>query len=55
MKKNGKEDKSDEETLNDIEMGTQGNEDDFGIQNDINLDNSRSLELNIINSTNDGV
>jgi len=48
-RKNGKEDESDdEENLNDVGMECHGTEDDLEIQNDINPDNSRSLELNIV-------
>jgi hypothetical protein len=48
-RKNGKKDKSDdEENLNDVGMECHGTEDDLEIQNDINPDNSRSLELKIL-------
>jgi hypothetical protein len=53
-RKNGKEDESDEEEIpNDVEMESQGTEDDLEIQIDDNLENSRSFELN--NSDNIGV
>jgi len=49
--KNGKEDESDdEENFNDAEMECHGIEDDLEIQNDVNPDNSRSLELNIVDN-----
>jgi len=50
-RKNGKEDESDdEENLNDVGMECHGTEDDLEIQNDVNPDNSRSLELNIVDN-----
>jgi len=50
-RKNGKENESDdEENLNDAGMECHGTEDDLEIQNDVNLDNSRSLELNIVDN-----
>jgi hypothetical protein len=50
-RKNGKKDKSDdEENLNDVGIECHGTEDDLEIQNDINPDNSRSLELNIVDN-----
>ena len=50
-RKNGKEDESDyEENLSDVGMECHGTEDDLEIQNDVNPDNSRSLELNIVDN-----
>ena len=55
-RKNGKEDESDdEENLNDAGMECHGTEDDLEIHNDVNPDNSRSLELNIIDNIGVGV
>ena len=54
--KNSKEDESDdEENFNDAEMEYHGTEDDLEIQNDVNPDNSRSLELNIVDNIGVGV
>ncbi|XP_073268810.1 uncharacterized protein [Populus alba] len=50
-RKNGKEDESDdEENLNDAGMECHGTEDDLEIQNDVNPNHSRSLELNIVDN-----
>jgi len=50
-RKNSKEDESyDKENFNDAEMECHGIEDDLEIYNDVNLDNSKSLELNIIDN-----
>jgi hypothetical protein len=50
-RKNSKEDESDdEENFNDAKMEYHGTEDDLEIQNDVNPDNSRSLELNIVDN-----
>ena len=55
-RKNSKEDESDdEENFNDAEMEYHGTEDDLEIQNDVNPDNSRSLELNIVDNIGVGV
>jgi len=55
-RKNDKEDESDDEkNLNDAEMECHGTEDDLEIQNDVNLDNLRSLELNIVENIGVGV
>ena len=45
----------DEENLNNAEMECHGTEDDLEIQNDVNPDNSRSLELNIVDNIGVGV
>jgi hypothetical protein len=48
-RKNSKEDESyDEENFNDVEIECHGKEDDLEIHNNVNPDNSRSLELNIV-------
>jgi hypothetical protein len=50
-RKNSKEDESyDKENFNDAKMECHGIEDDLEIYNDVNLDNSKSLELNIIDN-----
>ena len=49
--KNSKEDESyDEENFNDVEIECHGKEDDLEIHNNVNPDNSRSLELNIVDN-----
>jgi hypothetical protein len=50
-RKNSKEDENDdEENLHDVGIECHGTEDDLEIQNDVNPDNSRSLELNIVDN-----
>ena len=50
-RKNDKEDESDDEkNRNDVGMECHETEDDLEIQNDVNPDNSRSLELNIVDN-----
>ena len=50
-RENSKEDESDdEENFNDAEMECHRTEDDLVIQNGVNPDNSRSLELNIVDN-----
>jgi hypothetical protein len=55
-RKNSRKDESDdEEIFNDAELESHCSKDDLEIQNDVNPDNSRSLELNIVDNIGGGV